>query len=131
MLSWLRLTGSWGCKDIQGRILFSNNTEYWQRNSFRFVFQNVTSFFKLGGEDVWIYGGMLLVIDARPEPGRLYSCGGKAHRLSALVLFSGKYRRLRRLYHNVRETPGRSMALACWHAGQEPKRCRRLEVTCC
>ncbi|KAK3341909.1 exopolygalacturonase [Lasiosphaeria hispida] len=43
--------------DIQGRIQFSNDTEYWQANSFPFVFQNVTSFFKLGGEDVWIYGG--------------------------------------------------------------------------
>ncbi|KAK3392735.1 exopolygalacturonase [Podospora didyma] len=43
--------------DIQGRIRFTNDTAYWQTNSFRFVFQNVTSFFKLGGEDVWIYGG--------------------------------------------------------------------------
>jgi galacturan 1,4-alpha-galacturonidase len=43
--------------DIQGRIQFSNNTDYWQANSFRFVFQNVTTFFKLGGDDVWIYGG--------------------------------------------------------------------------
>ncbi|KAH8198061.1 hypothetical protein TruAng_007785 [Truncatella angustata] len=43
--------------DIQGKILFTNDTTYWQANSFRFVFQNVTSFFKLGGDDVWIYGG--------------------------------------------------------------------------
>ncbi|KAK5656940.1 hypothetical protein OQA88_3462 [Cercophora sp. LCS_1] len=43
--------------DIQGRIRFTNDTAYWQANSFHFVFQNVTSFFKLGGEDVWIYGG--------------------------------------------------------------------------
>ncbi|KAK0631402.1 exopolygalacturonase [Immersiella caudata] len=43
--------------DIQGHIQFSNDTEYWQNNSFEFLFQNVTSFFKLGGEDVWIYGG--------------------------------------------------------------------------
>ncbi|OIW23885.1 exopolygalacturonase [Coniochaeta ligniaria NRRL 30616] len=43
--------------DIQGRILFSNDTDYWQANSFRFVFQNVTTFFKLGGDDVWLYGG--------------------------------------------------------------------------
>ncbi|KAK3938448.1 exopolygalacturonase [Diplogelasinospora grovesii] len=43
--------------DIQGRIQFTNDTTYWQANSFRFIFQNVTSFFKLGGEDVWIYGG--------------------------------------------------------------------------
>ncbi|KAK8005521.1 extracellular exo-polygalacturonase [Apiospora arundinis] len=43
--------------DIQGKIVFTNNTTYWQANSFRFGFQNVTSFFKLGGNDVWIYGG--------------------------------------------------------------------------
>ncbi|KAF7871616.1 hypothetical protein EAF04_003723 [Stromatinia cepivora] len=43
--------------DIQGEILFSNDTTYWQANSFPFVFQNATSFFKLGGEDVFIYGG--------------------------------------------------------------------------
>jgi galacturan 1,4-alpha-galacturonidase len=43
--------------DIQGYILFSNDTTYWQANSFKFGFQNVTSFFKLGGNDVVIYGG--------------------------------------------------------------------------
>jgi len=43
--------------DIQGYVLFSNDTAYWQANSFRFVFQNVTTFFKLGGNDVNIYGG--------------------------------------------------------------------------
>ncbi|CAD6441728.1 8f28391f-bece-4afc-b165-64c327e63043 [Sclerotinia trifoliorum] len=43
--------------DIQGELLFSNDTTYWQANSFPFVFQNATSFFKLGGEDVFIYGG--------------------------------------------------------------------------
>lgn len=43
--------------DIQGTILFTNDTDYWQANSFKFGFQNVTSFFKLGGDDVFIYGG--------------------------------------------------------------------------
>ncbi len=43
--------------DIQGRILFTNDTDYWQAHSFPFIFQNVTTFFKLGGEDVFIYGG--------------------------------------------------------------------------
>ena len=43
--------------DVQSYIQFSNDTTYWQANSFRFVFQNVTSFFKLGGNDVNIYGG--------------------------------------------------------------------------
>lgn len=43
--------------DIQGTIKFTDDTDYWQANSFPFVFQNVTSFFKLGGDDVFIYGG--------------------------------------------------------------------------
>jgi galacturan 1,4-alpha-galacturonidase len=43
--------------DIQGYVLFSNDTTYWQAHSFPFIFQNVTSFFKLGGDDVNIYGG--------------------------------------------------------------------------
>lgn len=47
--------------DIQGTIKFTDDTDYWQNNSFPFVFQNVTSFFKLGGDDVLIYGGMCAV----------------------------------------------------------------------
>jgi galacturan 1,4-alpha-galacturonidase len=43
--------------EIQGKIQFTPNTTYWQANSFKFIFQNVTSFFKLGGNDVWLYGG--------------------------------------------------------------------------
>jgi hypothetical protein len=41
--------------DIQGTILFSNDTTYWQANSFKFGFQNATSFWQFGGEDVFIY----------------------------------------------------------------------------
>jgi len=41
--------------DIQGEILFSNDTTYWQANSFKFIFQNVTSFWQFGGEDIFIY----------------------------------------------------------------------------
>ncbi|KAF2732943.1 pectin lyase-like protein [Polyplosphaeria fusca] len=43
--------------DIQGQILFSNDTNYWQKNSFKHVFQNASTFFQLGGEDVNVYGG--------------------------------------------------------------------------
>ncbi|CAG8971163.1 hypothetical protein HYALB_00010138, partial [Hymenoscyphus albidus] len=46
--------------EVQSQIQFTNDTDYWQANSFRFVFQNVTSFFKLGGNDVNIYGGGLV-----------------------------------------------------------------------
>lgn len=43
--------------DIQGDILFTNDTDYWQANAFKQVFQNATTFFQLGGEDVNVYGG--------------------------------------------------------------------------
>lgn len=43
--------------DIQGTILFSNDTTYWQAHAFPQVFQNVTTFFQLGGDDVQVYGG--------------------------------------------------------------------------
>lgn len=46
--------------DIRGNIKFTDDTDYWQANSFRFGFQNVTTFFKLGGDDVFIYGGVYL-----------------------------------------------------------------------
>ena len=43
--------------DIQGTIQFSNDTDYWQKNAFKQVFQNATTFFQLGGKDVNVYGG--------------------------------------------------------------------------
>jgi galacturan 1,4-alpha-galacturonidase len=43
--------------DIQSYIQFTNDTVYWQANSFKFIFQNVTSFWKIGGTDVAFYGG--------------------------------------------------------------------------
>ncbi|POS76259.1 polygalacturonase [Diaporthe helianthi] len=43
--------------DIRGTIKFTDDTNYWQAHSFKFGFQNVTTFFKLGGEDVFVYGG--------------------------------------------------------------------------
>jgi galacturan 1,4-alpha-galacturonidase len=43
--------------DVQGTILFTDDTDYWQEHGFKFGFQNVTTFFKLGGEDVLMYGG--------------------------------------------------------------------------
>jgi galacturan 1,4-alpha-galacturonidase len=43
--------------DIQGTIQFTNDTEYWQKSAFYQVFQNATTFFQLGGEDVNVYGG--------------------------------------------------------------------------
>ncbi|KAL2217000.1 exopolygalacturonase precursor [Thermoascus aurantiacus ATCC 26904] len=43
--------------EILGTIQFTNDTDYWQAHSFRQVFQNATTFFQLGGEDVNVYGG--------------------------------------------------------------------------
>lgn len=43
--------------DIQGTIQFTNDTDYWQKNGFYQTFQNATTFFQLGGEDVNVYGG--------------------------------------------------------------------------
>ncbi|KAL1970201.1 hypothetical protein VTN77DRAFT_5361 [Rasamsonia byssochlamydoides] len=42
--------------EITGYIQFTNDTNYWQANAFRQGFQNATTFFQLGGEDVNIYG---------------------------------------------------------------------------
>ncbi|GAB7350821.1 hypothetical protein MBLNU459_g1356t1 [Dothideomycetes sp. NU459] len=43
--------------DIQGYVQFTNDTDYWQANAFKQVFQNATTFFQLGGNDVNVYGG--------------------------------------------------------------------------
>lgn len=42
--------------DIAGEIIFSDDTDYWQTNSFKFTFQNSSSFWLWGGKDVSIYG---------------------------------------------------------------------------
>ncbi|KAK5128097.1 Exopolygalacturonase X-1 [Meristemomyces frigidus] len=46
--------------DIQGYVQFTNDTDYWQANAFFQTFQNATTFFQLGGEDVNVYGGGML-----------------------------------------------------------------------
>ncbi|KXL49328.1 MAG: glycoside hydrolase family 28 protein [Acidomyces sp. 'richmondensis'] len=46
--------------DIQAYIQFTNDTDYWQANAFHFYYQNATTFFVLGGEDVNVYGGGML-----------------------------------------------------------------------
>lgn len=56
--SYTATMGSWTNKklEIAGEIIFGDDTEYWQKNSFKFVFQNSSSFWLLGGHDVSIYG---------------------------------------------------------------------------
>ncbi|KAL9088249.1 MAG: hypothetical protein Q9159_003233 [Coniocarpon cinnabarinum] len=41
--------------EIAGVVQFTNDTDYWQANSFRQIFQNATTFFQLGGKDVNFY----------------------------------------------------------------------------
>ncbi|KAJ5952962.1 Glucose/ribitol dehydrogenase [Penicillium vulpinum] len=41
---------------INGHVLFSDDTDYWQKNAFSHVYQNATTFFQIGGEDVNVYG---------------------------------------------------------------------------
>lgn len=43
--------------EILGTVKFTNDTDYWQKHSFKHHYQNATSFFQLGGEDVNVYGG--------------------------------------------------------------------------
>ena len=43
--------------EILGTIEFTNDTDYWQAHAFKQVYQNATTFFQLGGEDVNLYGG--------------------------------------------------------------------------
>lgn len=44
------------CTEILGTIQFTNDTDYWQAHAFKQGFQNATTFFQLGGEDVNVYG---------------------------------------------------------------------------
>ncbi|KAH6723051.1 pectin lyase fold/virulence factor [Leptodontidium sp. MPI-SDFR-AT-0119] len=42
---------------IQGRVLFTPDITYWVNNSFKYAFQDSSTFWKIGGKDVNIYGG--------------------------------------------------------------------------
>lgn len=65
--------------DIRGHIKFTDDTDYWQANSFKFGFQNVTTFFKLGGDDVFIYGGVYLSLFYLAQPLSLVYSGPLRH----------------------------------------------------
>ncbi|GFZ44874.1 Exopolygalacturonase [Saitozyma sp. JCM 24511] len=44
--------------EIQGTLKWTDNIDYWTHNNFNFAaVQNQSTFFKLGGDDVFIYGG--------------------------------------------------------------------------
>ncbi|KAJ4305943.1 hypothetical protein N0V90_001476 [Kalmusia sp. IMI 367209] len=42
--------------DVQGRLSFTDNITHWETHSFDLEYQNATSFFVLGGNDVHVYG---------------------------------------------------------------------------
>ncbi|KAI8255712.1 Exopolygalacturonase X-1 [Colletotrichum sp. SAR 10_98] len=55
---------------ITGSIEFNDDPYYWADNSFKFAFQNQSVFWKLGGEDINIYGDLSndqSVIDGRGQ----------------------------------------------------------------
>ncbi|KAF4220040.1 hypothetical protein CNMCM8980_003329 [Aspergillus fumigatiaffinis] len=43
--------------DIQGKIIMTNDIDYWLANSFKYAFQDSSSFVQIGGTDINIYGG--------------------------------------------------------------------------
>ncbi|GFG12907.1 probable exopolygalacturonase X [Aspergillus lentulus] len=43
--------------DIQGKIVMTNDIDYWLANSFKYAFQDSSSFIQIGGADINIYGG--------------------------------------------------------------------------
>ncbi|GFF66338.1 probable exopolygalacturonase X [Aspergillus lentulus] len=43
--------------DIQGKIVMTNDIDYWLANSFKYAFQDSSSFIQIGGTDINIYGG--------------------------------------------------------------------------
>ncbi|PBP19129.1 Pectin lyase-like protein [Diplocarpon rosae] len=45
---------------LEGKILFTDNIKYWQKNHFYHPFQESISFWKWGGKDVKIYGSGIL-----------------------------------------------------------------------
>ncbi|KAK6537476.1 hypothetical protein TWF694_011661 [Orbilia ellipsospora] len=49
--------------DIQGTIKFTDDIDYWLRHQFHYYYQNITSFWQIGGEDVNMYGSGKGVID--------------------------------------------------------------------
>ncbi|KAL1851009.1 hypothetical protein VTK73DRAFT_9564 [Phialemonium thermophilum] len=53
---------------ITGTITFSADVDYWVEHSFKYTFQNSSTFWRFGGKDVNIYGGGLGVIDGNGQP---------------------------------------------------------------
>ncbi|PTB62097.1 glycoside hydrolase family 28 protein [Trichoderma citrinoviride] len=52
---------------ITGTIKFTNDIDFWVKNSFKYDFQNSSAFWRFGGRDVNIYGGGLGLIDGNGQ----------------------------------------------------------------
>ena len=43
--------------DFQGTVRFTDDTDFWMKNSFKYAFQDGSAFWQWGGNDVNFYGG--------------------------------------------------------------------------
>ncbi|KAF3935423.1 Exopolygalacturonase [Dactylellina cionopaga] len=53
--------------DIQGTIKFTDDIDFWIRNQFEYYYQNISSFWQIGGEDVNLFGSGKGVIDGNGQ----------------------------------------------------------------
>ncbi|KAH9888717.1 glycoside hydrolase family 28 protein [Xylariomycetidae sp. FL2044] len=53
---------------LSGAITFSSDIDYWVANSYKYDFQNSSSYLKIGGKDVNIFGGGVGLIDGNGQP---------------------------------------------------------------
>ncbi|KAF5020078.1 hypothetical protein F66182_7920 [Fusarium sp. NRRL 66182] len=57
---------------ITGEISFKADPYYWAANSFKFDFQNMSSFWKIGGRDIHIYGDLTNELSVLDGNGQAY-----------------------------------------------------------
>lgn len=57
---------------ITGEISFKPDPDYWADNSFKFSYQNMSSFWKFGGEDIHIYGDLSNELSVLDGHGQAY-----------------------------------------------------------
>ncbi|ORY60577.1 glycoside hydrolase family 28 protein [Pseudomassariella vexata] len=52
---------------LSGSITFTDDIDYWVENSFKYDYQNSSTFWKFGGKDVNIYGGGIGLLDGNGQ----------------------------------------------------------------
>ena len=50
-----------------GKITFTDDIEYWSANTFKYAYQNVSTFWRWGGHDVNIYGGGMGTLEGQGQ----------------------------------------------------------------